>query len=125
IWQNGLTTVHFYYNYETPLFVWVTYEHAWRIVRPDHPACEATDRAFKFCLRGLFEERETRMLNRAMPKIALIVTLSFLLSIPIATHAQPPASARIKVDIDRQIGEVDPLLFGNFSEHLGRMIYGG
>ncbi|HKE56560.1 MAG TPA: alpha-L-arabinofuranosidase C-terminal domain-containing protein [Pyrinomonadaceae bacterium] len=33
--------------------------------------------------------------------------------------------ARIKVDTDRTIGEVDPLLFGNFSEHLGRMIYGG
>ncbi len=38
--------------------------------------------------------------------------------------AQTPA-ARIKIDIDRQIGEVDPLLFGNFAEHLGRMIYGG
>ena len=33
--------------------------------------------------------------------------------------------ARIKIDIDRTIGEVDPLLFGNFAEHLGRMIYGG
>jgi alpha-L-arabinofuranosidase len=33
--------------------------------------------------------------------------------------------ARIKIDIDRQIGEVDPHLFGNFAEHLGRMIYGG
>src|ERR1700684_342977 len=38
--------------------------------------------------------------------------------------AQTP-EARIKIDIDRQIGEVDPLLFGNFAEHLGRMIYGG
>jgi alpha-N-arabinofuranosidase len=34
-------------------------------------------------------------------------------------------SARIKIDSDRIIGEVDPLLFGNFAEHLGRMIYGG
>jgi alpha-L-arabinofuranosidase len=33
--------------------------------------------------------------------------------------------ARIKIDLDRTIGEVDPLLFGNFAEHLGRMIYGG
>jgi alpha-N-arabinofuranosidase len=33
--------------------------------------------------------------------------------------------ARIKIDIDRTIGEIDPLLFGNFAEHLGRMIYGG
>jgi alpha-L-arabinofuranosidase len=34
-------------------------------------------------------------------------------------------TARIKIDLDRTIGEVDPLLFGNFAEHLGRMIYGG
>jgi len=33
--------------------------------------------------------------------------------------------ARIKVDLDRMIGTVDPNLFGNFAEHLGRMIYGG
>ncbi len=33
--------------------------------------------------------------------------------------------ARVKVDIDRTIGEVHPHLFGSFAEHLGRMIYGG
>jgi alpha-L-arabinofuranosidase len=43
---------------------------------------------------------------------------------PAAQPAQAP-QARIKIDIDRTIGEVDPLLFGNFAEHLGRMIYGG
>ena len=46
-----------------------------------------------------------------------------------ATPAVAPnrqtARARIKIDVDRTIGTVDPLLFGNFSEHLGRMIYGG
>src|SRR5919112_535378 len=44
-----------------------------------------------------------------------------------ATAAMPaPArQARIKIDLDRTIGQVDPLLFGNFAEHLGRMIYGG
>jgi alpha-N-arabinofuranosidase len=36
-----------------------------------------------------------------------------------------PAPARIKVDPDRQIGEVHPHVFGNFAEHLGRCIYGG
>jgi alpha-N-arabinofuranosidase len=36
-----------------------------------------------------------------------------------------PPEARIKVDLDRRIGEVDPRLFGSFAEHLGRMIYGG
>jgi alpha-N-arabinofuranosidase len=46
--------------------------------------------------------------------------------VPGATlRAQAPAAARIKIDIDRTIGTVDPLLFGNFAEHLGRMIYGG
>lgn len=33
--------------------------------------------------------------------------------------------ARIKIDTDRTIGEVHPLVFGNFAEHLGRCIYGG
>jgi alpha-N-arabinofuranosidase len=35
----------------------------------------------------------------------------------------PPA--RVKIDIDRTIGEIHPHVFGNFAEHLGRMIYGG
>jgi len=39
--------------------------------------------------------------------------------------SQPPLEARIKIDVDRAIGTVDPLLFGSFTEHLGRMIYGG
>src|SRR3984885_14578905 len=47
--------------------------------------------------------------------------LAFLIA---AANAQTPA-ARIKIDIDRTIGEVDPRVFGNFAEHLGRMIYGG
>jgi alpha-N-arabinofuranosidase len=40
-------------------------------------------------------------------------------------QAQPAASARIKIDTDRVISDVDPLLFGNFTEHLGRCVYGG
>ena len=40
-------------------------------------------------------------------------------------QSAPAPAARIKIDIDRTIGPVDPLLFGNFAEHLGRMIYGG
>ncbi len=41
-----------------------------------------------------------------------------------ATPAAAPAQARLKIDVDRTIGEVHPFLFGNFAEHLGRMIYG-
>lgn len=33
--------------------------------------------------------------------------------------------ARIKIDTDRTIGDIDPNLFGSFTEHLGRSIYGG
>lgn len=37
----------------------------------------------------------------------------------------PAQNARIKIDTDRTIGEVSPLLYGNFVEHLGRCVYGG
>ena len=37
-------------------------------------------------------------------------------------HAQ---NARIKIDIERTIGEVDKHIYGNFVEHLGRCVYGG
>ena len=33
--------------------------------------------------------------------------------------------ARIKIDIERKIGEIDKMIYGNFVEHLGRCIYGG
>ena len=38
------------------------------------------------------------------------------------TYAQ---NARIKIDVDRTIGQVDPNLYSNFVEHLGRCVYGG
>ena len=34
-------------------------------------------------------------------------------------------NARIKIDRERKIGEVDKHLYGNFVEHLGRCVYGG
>ena len=40
------------------------------------------------------------------------------------THAAAQ-HARIKVDLDRVVGEVDKNIYGNFVEHLGRCIYGG
>ena len=33
--------------------------------------------------------------------------------------------ARIKIDRERRIGEIDPKIYGNFIEHLRRCIYGG
>jgi len=44
---------------------------------------------------------------------------------PAQSGAGAGPQARIKIDVDRAIGEVHPHLFGNFAEHLGRMIYGG
>ena len=34
-------------------------------------------------------------------------------------------AAVIKIDTDRKIGQIDPKLYGNFIEHLGRCITGG
>ena len=38
-----------------------------------------------------------------------------------------PASlhARVKIDTERVVGDIDPMLYGNFIEHLGRCIDGG
>lgn len=38
---------------------------------------------------------------------------------------QSPLRARIKIDTERVIGDIDPLIYGNFIEHLGRCIDGG
>ena len=56
--------------------------------------------------------------------VACITLLSFVFTTQAQTQ-QPATVSRIKIDTDRTIGEVNPLLFGNFAEHLGRMIYGG
>jgi len=34
-------------------------------------------------------------------------------------------NAKIKIDLDRKIGEVNKNIYGNFVEHLGRCVYGG
>src|SRR3954469_4114281 len=34
-------------------------------------------------------------------------------------------ATRIKIDTERVIGEIDPKVYGNFIEHLGRCIEGG
>src|SRR5580658_5745992 len=38
---------------------------------------------------------------------------------------QSPLRARVKIDTERTIGEIDPKIYGNFIEHLGRCIEGG
>jgi alpha-N-arabinofuranosidase len=36
-----------------------------------------------------------------------------------------PFTAQITIDTNRVIGDISPLLFGGFAEHMGRCIYGG
>jgi alpha-N-arabinofuranosidase len=52
-------------------------------------------------------------------KICIVATL---LLCAVGVSAQ---QAKIKIDVDRTVGEIDPNLWGNFAEHLGRCIYGG
>jgi len=47
--------------------------------------------------------------------------IGYMLATPFALSQE----ARIKIDTDRTIGEVSPLIYGNFLEHLGRAVYGG
>ncbi|HTQ29406.1 MAG TPA: alpha-L-arabinofuranosidase C-terminal domain-containing protein [Puia sp.] len=54
-----------------------------------------------------------------------IFFLAGCLSVCISEASTQPLKATIKIDIDRGIGTIDPLLYGNFTEHLGRCIYGG
>jgi len=42
-----------------------------------------------------------------------------------AQASAEPISARLKIDPERRLGAIDPKLYGNFIEHLGRCIYGG
>jgi len=49
-----------------------------------------------------------------------------LLALPTAALAQSgPLKARVKIDTERVIGDIDPKIYGNFIEHLGRCIDGG
>ena len=52
-------------------------------------------------------------------RIVLILLTTFL---TVTLYSQ---NARIKIDIDRTIGQVDKNLYGNFVEHLGRCVHGG
>jgi alpha-N-arabinofuranosidase len=56
-----------------------------------------------------------------MKRILLFIVL-FVTTISL--HPQD-LKARIKIDIERTIGAIDTLIYGNFTEHLGRCIYGG
>lgn len=61
-----------------------------------------------------------------MPKLSRRHFSAALLAAPLASRAQQsPLNARVKIDSERTIGDIDPKLYGNFIEHLGRCIDGG
>ena len=44
-----------------------------------------------------------------------------MIAAPFAIRAQEgPFRARVKIDTERVIGDIDPKIYGNFIEHLGR-----
>lgn len=53
------------------------------------------------------------------------IALAFALIVAPPAYAGSPQKGKIKVDLERTIGEIDPKIYGNFVEHLGRCIYGG
>lgn len=61
--------------------------------------------------------------------LAAVLVFCFIVLVPLVQAAgaqdQAPKAARIKIDRGRTIGEIDPKIYGNFVEHLGRCIYGG
>jgi alpha-N-arabinofuranosidase len=48
-----------------------------------------------------------------------------LAAAPFVARAQQNMRARIKIDTERVISDIDPKIYGNFLEHLGRCIEGG
>lgn len=52
----------------------------------------------------------------------ILLVNSFICILELMGYSQ---NARIKIDIERKIGEVDKNIYGNFVEHLGRCVYGG
>ena len=51
---------------------------------------------------------------------------SLIASTPLMARGQSSTKpARIKIDTERVIGDIDPKLYGNFVEHLGRCVEGG
>jgi alpha-N-arabinofuranosidase len=49
-----------------------------------------------------------------------------LAGLPLILRGQSgPLRARVKIDTERAIGDIDPKIYGNFIEHLGRCIQGG
>ncbi len=63
------------------------------------------------------------MTTKAISRRAFNLALA---SSPLILRAAPDSQAtRVRIDTGRVIGEIDPKIYGNFAEHLGRCIEGG
>lgn len=63
-------------------------------------------------------------MNRIVRASFTVIAVISLVSAP-AGLAFAAGPARIKIDVERTIDEIDEKIYGNFTEHLGRCIYGG
>src|SRR3954463_11471549 len=66
-----------------------------------------------------------RLQAHLMPLSRRSFTAGCLLAIPAGRAQSGPIKSRIKIDTERVIGDIDPKIYGNFIEHLGRCIDGG
>jgi len=64
---------------------------------------------------------EQTMILKHDTKISRRTFTKSLIAVPFAVRAQQnPLRARVKIDSERIIGDIDPKIYGNFIEHLGR-----
>lgn len=76
--------------------------------------------------RNFLQNGAALMLGATMPISSRLLHAATPLQEPAADSKAPSSSsAKIKIDFDRKIGVIDRNIYGNFTEHLGRCIYGG
>src|SRR5689334_24864219 len=64
--------------------------------------------------------------SKSTAKVSRREFTTALIAVPFAVRAQEGLlRARVKIDTERVIGDIDPKIYGNFIEHLGRCIDGG
>jgi alpha-N-arabinofuranosidase len=60
--------------------------------------------------------------GRILRNAGMMVVIAFVACVNMGAQE---SRARIKIDPERQVGDIDKMIYGNFVEHLGRCIYGG
>src|SRR5919109_1104377 len=76
--------------------------------------------------RGIHIRQCTAFLETRKMKISRRGFGLSVVGAPYILRAQSGAlRARVKIDTERVIGDIDPKIYGNFIEHLGRCIDGG